>query len=542
MTVLVLPQSLAYAMLAGLPPQAGLYASILPVIAYALVGSSMTQAIGPVAITAIMTFSMLSPLATPASPQYIAMAAMLALLSGILVTLWGLLRLGFLSNLLSRPVVSGFISGSALLILVSQLRLLLGLDVRSATTWGQLHSIQMQLPNANPTTLFLGGVGITVLMVSRKWASHWLVAWGVPKFSAELTARLVPILVVVLSTLLLVTLDLDREHGVAVVGNIDGGLPDLALNLLDWTDLRQLAGPAVVLAFIGTVQNVTMAQALAMKRRERVDANQELIGLGVSNIVASFSGGMPVGGGLSRSAVNVASGAQSPLASIVSALCMLCIVWAGTNWFGRIPLTILAASIVVAAISLIDVAEFRRAWAYDRADAVAFLTAALGVVLLGLQLGIALGVGLTLATLLYRATTPHIAVVGRVAATEHFRNVDRHEVETLPGVLFLRIDESIFFGNLSAIESRLMSEIARLSEPRGVVLIMSAVNRVDLSAVEALTEIHENLRGRGIELHLAEVKGPVQDRMQHTALWKNIGRDVHQSANAAFEVMKPKAT
>jgi SulP family sulfate permease len=217
---------------------------------------------------------------------------------------------------------------------------------------------------------------------------------------------------------------------------------------------------------------------------------------------------------------------------------MLGIVLLGTTWFARIPLAILAASIVVAAVSMIDVAELRRAWAYDRADALAFVSTALGVLVLGLQMGIALGIGLSLATLLYRASTPHIAVVGRIVNTEHFRNLERHGVETLPGALFLRIDESLFFGNLNAIESRLMGEIAKLPSVRDVVLIMSAVNRVDLTALEALTEIQLSLRARGIELHLAEVKGPVQDRMLKTPLWTNLLGRVHLSANAAFEHLK----
>jgi SulP family sulfate permease len=489
-----------------------------------------------------MTFSVLSPIATPASSHYIALAALLALLSGIVVLTAGYLRLGFLSNLLSRPVVSGFISGSALLILVSQLRLLLGVEVHAATSWGQLQAIALQLPRANAPTVLLGIAGIAVLLVSRAWMAGWLVAWGVAPFRADLAARLVPLLLVVVSTLLVVVLDLDSQYGVAVVGSVPGGMPATGLHLPVWTELQLLAVPALVLAFIGTVQNITMARALALQRRERVDANQELVGLGWANIVAAFAGGMPVGGGLSRSAVNVASGAQTPLASIVSALGMLCIVLVGTSWFSRIPLSLLAASIVVAALGMIDVSEFRRAWAYDRADAFAFLGTAVGVLLLGLQWGIALGVGLSLATLLLRASTPHIAVVGRIAGTEHFRNVERHGVETLPGVLFLRIDESIFLGNLSAIESRLMAEIARLSEPQGVVLIMSAVNQVDLTAVEALTEIHVSLAGRGIALHLAEVKGPVQDRLQPTDFWNHLKGNVHQSANAAFEVLKRTTT
>jgi SulP family sulfate permease len=522
-------------MLAGLPPQAGLYVSILPVVAYALVGSSMTQAVGPVAITAIMTYSVLSPLAEPGSAHYLALAAMLALLSGLLVLALGLLRMGFLSNLLSRPVVSGFIAGSAFLILLSQFKLLLGVDIQGSSTWEQLGSTLSQIPHANPVTLWLGGLGMACLLASRLGLAKLLLRLGASQLLADLATRLTPLLVLLFGTLVLVMLNLDQHDGVAVVGQVKNGLPEMVFNWPGLSDLNLLAVPALILAFIGTVQNITMAQALAMKRHERVDANQELVGLGLSNIVASFFGGMPVGGGLSRSAVNLAAGAQTPLASIVSALVMLLIVLLGTSWFARIPLCILAASIMVAALQMIDVAEFRRAWTYDRADAFAFLGTALGVLALGLQLGIVLGIGLSLATLLYRASTPHIAVVGRIVNTEHFRNIERHGVQTLPGVLFLRIDESIFFGNLRAIESRLMSELVKLPDARHVVLIMSAVNRVDLTGLEALTEIQQDLRARGIELHLAEIKGPVQDRMMGTELWKNLAGRVHLSTNAAFE-------
>ena len=540
-TVLVLPQSMAYALLAGLPPQVGLYASILPVMVYALVGSSMTQAVGPVAITAIMTFSVLSPLATPASPHYLTLAATLALLSGLLILALGVLRLGFLSNLLSRPVVSGFISGSALLIVLTQLKGLLGLHIAGATPWSQVAATLAQVTHANTATVVLSGLSITVLVFARSKLARQLVRLGVPSHAAELTVRLVPLVLVVLTTLAVMVWDLDQHYGVAVVGSVKNGLPDLGLQLPTSSDLSLLWVPALTLAFIGTVQNITMAQALATQRHERVDANRELIGLGSANIAAAVFGGMPVGGGLSRSAVNTSSGAQTPLAGMVSAACMLGIVLLGTAWFARIPNSVLAASIVVAAISMVDIAEFRRAWAYDRADAIAFLCTALGVLALGFQAGMVLGVGLTLATLLYRSSVPHIAVVGRIEGTEHFRNTERHGVQTLPGVLFLRIDESIFFGNLQAIEARLMQELAKLPQAHDIVLIMSAVNRVDLTGLETLTDMERDLRGRGILLHLAEVKGPVQDRLRLTGLWTALGDRVHLSAFAAFELLHHRA-
>lgn len=535
--VLVIPQSLAYALLAGLPPQAGLYASILPVLAYIWLGSSALQAVGPVAITSIMTYTVLSPLVAPGSPHYVALAAGLCLLSGAMTIAFGVLRLGFLSQLLSRPVVSGFISGSAVLIIVSQLKLLLGVQAIGSNSWQSLLSLISHLDQTNPATATLAGVALLWLMLSR----YGLVAlarrmgWNVRR--AEVWVRVMPLMVLAAASMAVVTMDLDLRHQVAVVGSVQEGLGSVHLFLPELGDLHILLMPALIMAFIGTVQNITMGQALAAKHRDRLEPNRELLGLGAANVVAAFYSGMPVGGGLSRTAINLAAGARTQLASVFTALAMLLIVLAGTHWFARLPLAVLAASIVVAAISMIDFKAFCQAWGYDRADALALLGAAAGVLLLGLEQGIAIGILLSLVTLLVRASAPHIAVIGRIAGTEHFRNVERHGVETIAGALFLRIDESLFFGNLAAVEARLGAEL--LKDPRiaDVVLIMSAVNRVDTTAMEVLTDLNRDLFARGIRLHLAEVKGPVQDRLQRAPLWSALSGQVHLSVNSAFEAI-----
>ena len=535
--ILVMPQSLAYALLAGLPPQAGLYASILPVLVYAWFGSSMRQAVGPVAITAIMTYSVLSPLAPPGSAEYIRLAALLALYTGVLTLGFGIARLGFLSQLLSRPVVSGFISGSALLIVISQLKLLLGLHTEAGNSWQSLAALAQHLGQAQGATVLLAAPALGWLLVSRYLLVPLLVRKGVAAASAQVAARVMPLLVLLLATLVVAHFDLDRTAGVAVVGRVSA-----AAALWQWvqpsaSNLVFLSTPALILAFIGAVQNITMAQALAAKRRERIDPNRELIGLGAGNVLAAFSGGMPVGGGLSRSAVNVMAGAQTPLASMAAALTTLLIVLLGTDWLARMPLAVLAASIVVAAISMVDVQAFRQAWAYDRADALALLGTAAGVLLAGIQVGIALGIGLSLVTLLVRASAPHIAVIGRIPGTEHFRNVERHGVETLPEALFLRIDENLFFGNLNAVEMRLAAELAKDVRIQDVVLIMSAVNRIDTTAMEMLADLNRDFAERGIRLHLAEVKGPVQDRLLRSPLWAALSGQVFQSVHAAFEAL-----
>lgn len=538
-TILVIPQSLAYALLAGLPPQLGLYVSILPVIAYAWLGSSMVQAVGPVAVTAIMTYAVLSPLASPGSPEYIALAAALALLSGAMLLACGVLRLGFLSQLLSRPVISGFISGSAVLIVVSQLKYLLGVTPHGASSGEVMLDVLSRLPQSHLPTLAIGLTALLVLAVVRSALAGWLVKAGLASQRAAFVVRVMPLVVVLVGTLAVIELDLDRTHGVAVVGSVAAGLPALNIFLPGFDALRSLIVPAFLMMLIGMVQSITMAQALAIKRRERIDANAELVGLGAANVVAAFSGGMPVGGGLSRSAINVAAGAQTPLASIVAAFVMIGVVAGAANWFERLPLAVLSASIIMAAISMIDLQALRQAWSYDRADAMALLGTAGGVLLFGLEAGIGLGVVLSMATLLYRVSTPHIAVIGRIPGSEHFRNVARYEVETLPGVLFVRIDERLFFGNLGAVEQRLNQELEGVVDAHDLVLVMSGVNLLDTTAVEVFGEINQDLAERGIKLHLAEVKGPVQDRLMKSMLWNALTGEVFLSANAAYEKLAP---
>lgn len=534
-TVLVIPQSLAYALLAGLPPQTGLYVSIFPVIAYALLGSSMVQAVGPVAITAIMTYSVLTPLAAPGSPQYVAFAATLSLISGVMVLACGVMRLGFLSQLLSRPVISGFISGSAILIVISQMKYLLGVTSDGGNGWELALDLLTKTPQVHGPTAAIGLTALAALILVKAGMTGLLLRVGMDAGKAAFVGRLMPLAVVLFGTLAVVHWDLDTRSGVSVVGAIVEGLPAFTFFLPGYDAISPLIKPAFVLTLVGMVQNLSMAQALAIKRRERVDANAELVGLGAANVVAAFYGGMPVGGGVSRSAVNVAAGARTPLASIVSALAMIAVVAGVAQWFQRLPLAVLAASIIVAAYSMIDVGAFRRAWAYDRADGLALLGTAGGVLAFGLEVGIGMGVLLSTATLLLRASTPHIAVVGRIPGSEHFRNVARHSVETIPGALFVRIDERLFFGNLGAVELRLNQELEKVAGIRDLVLVMSAVNLMDATAVEVFCELNRDLAGRRIRLHLAEVKGPIQDRLMRTGLWSTLSGEVFLSANDAFE-------
>ncbi len=539
-TILVIPQSLAYALLAGLPPHFGLYVSIFPVLAYAFLGSSRVQAVGPVAITAIMTYTVLSPVVEPGSAEYIRLSASLALISGVLLILFGVLRLGFLSQLLSRPVMSGFISGAAILIIISQIKSLLGIDYPGESIPAMIDALVEQLPQRSPVTMLMGLTALIFLLIARRHLATGLSRLGLSASRAAFITRLVPLLIVILATVIVILFHLDQTSGVAVVGRMTEGIPGFTFFVPDYTTLTTVAIPALLMAVISMVQGIAIAESLAIKRRERIQPNRELVGLGAANVVAAYYGGMPVGGGISRSAVNMAAGAQTPLAGIVSAGVMLIIVAGASRWLSSLPLTVLAANIIVAAISMVDIQSFKQAWSYDRADALALLGTAGGVIVLGIESGIVLGVSLSLATLLYRASMPHIAVIGRISGTEHFRNIARHQVETVPHVLFLRIDESLFFGNLNAIEQKISTELAKHNDIEDLVLVMNAVNMIDTTAMAVLNELNAYLRDQGVTLHLAEIKGPVQDRLHHSPLLSALSGQVFFTSNEAFETLAAK--
>ncbi|MGE0331264.1 MAG: SulP family inorganic anion transporter [Ramlibacter sp.] len=533
-TVMLIPQSLAYALLAGLPPEVGLYASILPIIAYALFGSSMTLAVGPVAVASLMTASALQPLAAAGSAAYVALAMQLSLLSGVMLLAFGALRLGFLAYFLSHPVISGFITGSALLIAVGQIKHILGVKVAGSDVLQVLHGLATALPQTRPVTLAIGLASLLFLWAARRWMARALQHIGLGARAADLLAKLAPMLAVVASTAVVGLLRLDQSAGVSVVGAVPQGLPQLSLPVPGMVTLGQLWLPALLISLVGFVESVSVAQSLALKRQQRIQPNRELLGLGAANVASALSGGYPVTGGFARSVVNFAAGAQTPLAGVISAVLMAVVIAALTGWFFYLPHAVLAATIIVAVTSLIDLQTLRHTWHYDRADALALLATAAGVVLLGVEAGILLGVALSLGTIVWRNTHPHIAVVGRLPGTQHFRNVERYAVQTVPGLLAVRVDESLFFANATVVEDRIEALLARDATVRRVVLICSAINQIDATALGVLTQMQRNLAERGIEFTLAEVKGPVMDRLRGTELGQRLQGKVFLSTHDAF--------
>ena len=534
-TVMLIPQSLAYALLAGLPPEVGLYASILPIVAYALLGSSMTLAVGPVAVASLMTASALQPLASAGSAEYVALAVQLSMISGVMLLAFGALRLGFLAYFLSHSVISGFITGSAVLIAVGQLKYILGVKVAGSNVLEILLGLARALPQTRPVTVAIGVASVLFLLLARRYLAPVLTRLGVPAKAAELMAKLAPMVAVVASTAVVGLFKLNETAGVSVVGNVPQGLPQLSLSLPGMSTLSQLWLPALLITLIGFVESVSVAQSLALKRQQRIQPNRELLGLGAANVASALSGGYPVTGGFARSVVNFAAGAHTPLAGVISAGLMALVIAALTGLFYYLPHAVLAATIIVAVTSLIDVKTLKEAWRYDRADALSLLATAMGVVVLGVEVGILMGVALSLAVLVWRSSHPHMAVVGRVPGTEHFRNVDRHAVQTVPGLLALRVDESLFFANATVVEDRVEALLARDPLVRRVLLICSAVNQIDATALGVLTQLERSLAIRGIAFMLAEVKGPVMDRLRLTELGQRLQGKVFLSVHAAFE-------
>ncbi|WP_295801289.1 SulP family inorganic anion transporter [uncultured Microbulbifer sp.] len=518
--MLLVPQGLAYALLAGLPPHVGLYASLVPLIAYAAFGSSSAMSVGPAAVLSLMTVSALTPLATIGSPEYIGAAIVLTLLSGVFLFTMGLFKLGALSNLLSHPVISGFVSGAAALIIVGQLPALLGVKADGDTASVKLLHVIEHLPDAHLPTMIFGVATAAILIFSRLWLPMLLFRLGLRKQLARLGARLMPMLLVLCAIALVHWLELGDK--LDIVGEIPAGLPGVVIPDWNWSLMYRLLLPALIIALLTFVESLSIAQALAARRGERLNADGELLGLGAANITSSLSGGLPVAGSFSRTAVNAEAGAVSPLAGVLAALVMVPVLLYLTGIFSELPLTVLAAIIIVAAASLFDFPGFIHNWRYDRTDGIAMLCTFAGVLLFGVEVGIALGIGLSFATLIWRSSRPHIAVVGRVPGTEHFRNVLRHDVETHREILFLRIDESLFFSNISAVEDRLLSELKRHPDTRDLVLILSSVSRIDGTALERLQQINKDLRSRSIRLHLSEVKGPVLDRLSRSRLLEKL--------------------
>ena len=538
--VMIIPQSLAYALLAGLPAQAGLYASIVPLVLYALLGTSRVLAVGPVAVVSLMTAAAVGEFAQAHTAHYAEVALALALLSGLMLLAMGLLRLGFIANFLSHPVISGFITASGLLIAASQLKSLLGVPGGGHNLLDMLSSVVQQASQIHGLTVAVGLGSLLFLMAVRTGLKPLLLRSGFSPRAADLLSKLGPVMAIGVTTAAAAGLGWQAQ-GLKTVGSIPQGLPPLTLPSWDLALWADLAIPALLISIVGFVESVSVGQTLAAKRRQRVDPDQELVALGAANLGAAFTGGFPVTGGFSRSVVNFDAGARTQLASLITALGILVATLLLTPALFHLPQATLAATIMVAVLTLVDFAILARTWRYSRPDFIALVGTIALTLLQGVEAGLVAGVTLSLALYLWRTSQPHIAEVGLVPGTEHFRNVQRHRVLTWPSLVSLRVDESLYFANARAIEDRINEAMATRPALRHVVLLCSAINEIDASALESLESINERLRGAGLQLHLSEVKGPVMDRLQRSSFLQHLSGQVFLTHFQAIQGLKPEA-
>lgn len=539
-TIMLIPQSLAYALLAGLPPVVGLYASILPLMAYAVFGTSRTLSVGPVAVVSLMTAAAAGNVAATGTPEYIAATIALALLSGLMLVTMGLFRLGFLANLLSHPVVSGFITASGIIIAASQLKHLLGIQAHGDNLPAIVGSLAAEIGNTNPYTLAVGIPALAFLFWVRKGAKPLLVRAGLGPRSSDIIAKTGPVLAIAATTAAVMLFGLD-EKGVKTVGEIPMGLPPFAIPDFSPGLWRELLVGAAFISIIGFVESVSVAQTLAAKRRQHISPDQELVALGASNLASSVSGGFPVTGGFSRSVVNFDAGAETPAAGAFTAIGIALASIFLTPLLYFLPLATLSATIIVAVLSLVDLRKPVGLWSYSKRDFFAITATILVTLLDGVESGVITGVALSLALFVWHASRPHAAIVGQVPGTEHFRNVRRHAVLVSPQVLTIRVDESLTYLNSHWLEEFVLAEVARRPELEHLVLMCSAVNGIDASGLEVLEALNRRLADAGVTMHLSEVKGPVMDRLLRSRLPGELTGQVFLSQNDAFETLAPDA-
>ena len=515
--IMLIPQGMAYAFLAGLPPQYGLYAAIIPLFLYALLGSSRNLAVGPVAIASLMVGSTIADTSARGLSDPVTIAVNLSLLVGIILLLLRSLQMGSIVNFMSHSVISGFTSAAALLIAISQIRHLTGLEIpNDSFITDQLGFLFTQAASLNQVALLLGLGGLFTLWFVKDKLCCMLERCPIPSWLVQPICRAGPMFAMILGIVVVATLNLDQQYSVAIVGTIPEGLPAISGVRIDLELWQQLITPAILIALIGFLESVSVGTTLASKRRERIDPNKELVALGAANLGAAFSGTYPVAGGFGRSMVNHSAGAQTTIASMISALMVAITVTFCTPLFYYLPKAILGAVIIMAVLPLIDLKTFTDSWRFNKADALTLLGTFLFVMFLGVELGILCGIAISIMLLLYRSSQPHIAIVGRVGDSQHFRNIERHDVTTDKHVLAIRIDESLYFANTRFVEEFIRNQCAQHRSVEHVVIICNAVNFIDASALESLENLTVHLRSEGTTLHLSEVKGPVMDQLQNT--------------------------
>lgn len=536
--IMLIPQSMAYAQLAGLPPQSGLYASVVPLIIYALLGTSGQLSVGPVAITSLLVFSGVGALADPGSARYIALVLLLAIIVGAIKLSLGLLRMGAILNFISHPVLAAFTTASALIIAAGQLKYVLGYKVSGDHLYDILASAVSSLSKTNPVTLGIGLGTIAMLLFFRKGLRPLLKKAGLKPLTVTLIVSGAPLVAVILGILAAWLGQLDTHAGLAVVGSIPSGLSPLSIPEISLSDVQALVPAALAIVLVSVVESIAVARALASKHRQAIDPDQELIALGAANLAAGLFSGYPVTGGFSRSVVNDQAGAVTGLASLITAGGIALILLFFTSLFYFLPQAVLAATVIVAVFGLVDLREPLKIWKANRGDAITWAITFAAVLILGIETGIFAGVAASLAIYLWRTSRPHIAVVGRLGEGEIYRNILRYNVHTWPDVVMMRVDESLYFANTRFLEDAVMRIVAERPEVHHLVLIGSAVNFIDSSALHTLEHLREELHDAGVQLHLSEIKGPVMDGLHKAGFVEQLGtQHIHMSTHEAMRAL-----
>ncbi len=549
--ILLIPQAMAYAALADLSPTVGLYAAVAPALLYAVFGTSRFLAIGPVALVSLLTGEAIASAGQSGDLEAAQVALVLALLVGAALLLMGLLRLGFLVNFISDPVLSGFTSAAAVLIATSQLRTLLGVDAERGDGFvGTLGNIWGALGTINWVTLLLGASLIALLILAKAPLQKLLERTSLSERLRLVVRQSVPLLLVVASTLATWGFALNERAGVAIVGELAGGLPPLTLQVFGplfqpalWLSLLP---SALVIAAVLFVTGVAVATSLAGQRRQHIDPDQEAIALGAANLAAALTGGYPVGASISRSAINFDAGARTPAASAITALVVLLTVTFLSGIFYFLPRVMLAALITTAVVGLFDVAAMRRTWRYSRAEFAALAITFVAVLALGIDLGIVVGAAAGLAVYLYQTSEPRIVVEGEVEGQQHLRSTERDFVEPLAStVLPLRIDQDLYFANVRHCEARVLEEVAHHSAENGgvrcLLLDLKSVSQIDSSGSQMLNRLVDNLEAAEIKVGLAGAKRPVADALRQSGLVERLGEEhLFLTAHEGVETLRER--
>lgn len=514
--IMLIPQAMAYAMLAGLPPQMGLYASILPLVAYAALGSSRTLGVGPVAIVSLMVGTSLAPFAAAGTPEYLSYAILLALLSGLILLILGMLRAGAVTNFMGHPVVAGFSTAAAIIIVASQINHLLGIELqRTHLIPNTLMEVYSKLGDVSLPTIGIAIVSL-LLLLGRNEISLYLKTKNVlDPAAADMLSKAMPLVIVIVATAVAWWFDLAGK-GVKVVGHIPSGLPALVVPQLNLHVLEQMIPVAMLIAAVSFLESISIARTLAAKSRQKLAPDQELIGLGAANIIAAFTGGYPVAGSFSRSSVNFSSGARTQLAALITALLVAVALVLLTPLLYHLPRATLAAIVVMAVSGLIDFGPLAHTWRYMKLDATSYVATFFGVLTFGVEEGILIGIISSIAFFLWRTSKPNFVILGRLGSSALFRDARFHEVGTYPEILFLRIDMSLYFANAANLEDFVLRYVAEHPEVKHFVLVGSSVNMIDASALDTLESLRLRLKDSEVTMHLASIKSTILRRMRAT--------------------------